>query len=335
MMKKAISQKITFIMFLANVLILFHHANLSGYVENTGAAGYVMNFFSSIAQPGMTWFFLISAYLFFRKIELSDFKRKFVSRIHSVLIPYLIWNTLAVALKIVFGRRFDSLWDFIRSCYLFYGNTGVANGPLWYLFRLLEFIAIAPIIHLIVKNKKMWVTFGACGFLTAVNIVFQVSYFSFSYFLPVYIIGAYAGSNCSEKIEKFVLKKKAQHRSLRLLGIVIALMLLGIVCQNSSIYALCLVSRYAVVFLIPLLFLFLPNISVKSKFILGGGGMWLYCCHYLTFTMVRTLILKIDLPVLITWLLMIAVSLIIMYLIWRFLYKYCKTILSVLVGGRV
>lgn len=68
------SYKITWAMFFCNLAILLHHANLKNYFNGDGNSIiiYVMDFFSVIAIPAMTWFFFISGYLFFRQFEMNQ-----------------------------------------------------------------------------------------------------------------------------------------------------------------------------------------------------------------------------------------------------------------------
>lgn len=62
------SRKIAWTTFLANIIILLHHANLNNYLpEKTGTyAAIVMNFFLSVIDSSNDLFFFISAFLFFR-----------------------------------------------------------------------------------------------------------------------------------------------------------------------------------------------------------------------------------------------------------------------------
>lgn len=75
-MNQQASRKIALATFLANIVIFLHHANLKNYFADriTEISCSIMDFFSMLSIPAMTWFFFISAYLFFRK-------RKIIPRI--------------------------------------------------------------------------------------------------------------------------------------------------------------------------------------------------------------------------------------------------------------
>lgn len=104
------SYKITWAMFFCNLAILLHHANLKNYFNGDGNSIiiYVMDFFSVIAIPAMTWFFFISGYLFFRQFEMNQLLRKWKSRFKSLVIPYLLWNTVAVFLLLISRTEISS-----------------------------------------------------------------------------------------------------------------------------------------------------------------------------------------------------------------------------------
>ena len=60
-----------------------------------------IEYIGSIAAPG---FFIISGFLFFVNIENNDkfivIKNKIVKRIHTVLLPFLMWNSIYYMIKV-------------------------------------------------------------------------------------------------------------------------------------------------------------------------------------------------------------------------------------------
>lgn len=90
-----------------------------------------------LSIPAMTWFFFISAYLFFRHFNMEMLTIKCKKRIRSIFVPYIIWNTMSAALLFVRGGTVDTtkgIIELLRMTYIFWG-AGCANGPLWYMFR--------------------------------------------------------------------------------------------------------------------------------------------------------------------------------------------------------
>lgn len=224
--------------FIANVAIMIHHANLKSYYPDkvTEISLGIMNFFSVVAVPAMVWFFFISAYLFFRNLDLQAIPPKWKRRICSIVIPYIIWNTLSVILELAKGGNImnGGVLHFIVKNYLFVHGVGCANGPLWYLFRLIEYLIMAPLIFYVVRNK--WYTVASVFALLTANYILRVGYFDISYFLPVYIAGAYAGINMPEITEGFFSGKDIQHQQSRVVGFVFGVMI--IIGFGYAVYAL-------------------------------------------------------------------------------------------------
>lgn len=160
-----------------------------------------------IAVPA---FFLISGYLFFVNLEQWDkdvWLGKIKRRIHTLLIPYLIWNILGIAytcispyvgavienpesLLSVFQQRgwLRLFWDSNRvmeqwnpapvNCIGITMHTGMpANTPLWFIRDLIVINLLSPLIYLLVKHTK---EYGVCvlGILFLLNIGIPVEGFS-------------------------------------------------------------------------------------------------------------------------------------------------------------
>lgn len=117
-------------------------------------------------------FFLMSGYLFFRGLEDWDWKacgRKLRSRVHTLLIPYLIFNLLCISAPLAGAdnpaRNPDALpvlgwfWDSVTynagaenwlgfSLQLFYPE----NVPLWYVRDLMLMCVISPLVFVAVRR---------------------------------------------------------------------------------------------------------------------------------------------------------------------------------------
>ena len=99
--ESAVRNKITLITFFCSIMILFIHSyNLATYGITEASTGFshiiyclerTWNFFG---YTTLSTFFFISGFLFFRTYELRKTKEKYISRITSILIPYIIWCTV-------------------------------------------------------------------------------------------------------------------------------------------------------------------------------------------------------------------------------------------------
>jgi len=132
-----------------------------------------INFLLSRVLPtiGVPLFFLISGYFFsIGGLTKDSYKRRLRKRAKTLLIPYLLWNIVAVfyglvkqmpAIKDFFpNSHFE--WSFQRLLYCFWdGNRGLfgncsdypatfmnpADPPLWFVRDLMIVMILSPLIH--------------------------------------------------------------------------------------------------------------------------------------------------------------------------------------------
>jgi hypothetical protein len=118
-----------------------------------------------LGESGVPTFFFISGFLFY--VSQKTYKEKISSRVHTLLYPYLFWNTLLLALYLglyFIGHPIDILGknigdygiiDYIRA-YLDRGEYADGNnGPLlctyWYVRNLFILCLLSPIWYYLNK----------------------------------------------------------------------------------------------------------------------------------------------------------------------------------------
>ena len=123
----------------------------------------------AICRSAVPVFFIISGYLFFHNI--SEFKKdvylsKVKSRIRTLLIPYLLWNLLALIenltkhlpmLSSVFPNIHKQIIDinyFIGAFWVMPDGGCPILYPFWYIRDLMVLIVISPIIYIMVKKLR-------------------------------------------------------------------------------------------------------------------------------------------------------------------------------------
>ena len=84
--------KITFIQFLLSVGIVYQHTAWNYRECNILNLSQTFLFF--LIETCVPFFFMISGFLFFRTYKPSKIKEKILSRVRTLLIPYVIWNTI-------------------------------------------------------------------------------------------------------------------------------------------------------------------------------------------------------------------------------------------------
>ena len=113
-------------------------------------------------------FFLLSGFLFFSNVKQEDdslgwFPVKLKKRVRTLLIPYLIWNALAVLA--IFAKTALFSWRgippqedeqfILQSSPLYWFVTGPANFPLWYLRDLMVMALLTPLLYLAIKHFRV------------------------------------------------------------------------------------------------------------------------------------------------------------------------------------
>lgn len=176
------------------VLVVLIHVNL--YLEpiNLGSVNLagltamdVCNLFRAsishvLAHVAVPLFFFISGYLFFlklRKWDWSLYAAKLKRRVKTLLVPYLIWNTIAILVYLLVELRlnsFSAIWDFIgqNGYWKLYWSSSVWNGarlnwfgqsvpmtgpfavPLWFLRDLMVMMVFSPLLWCLFRYLKAW-----------------------------------------------------------------------------------------------------------------------------------------------------------------------------------
>lgn len=121
-----------------------------------------------LGEAGVPGFFFISGFLFF--LSKKTYNQKLKTRLHTLLIPYLIWNFLLLLLYLtafaigypqdINGRNISdfTIIDYLR---LFWDRGSYDNGnfvpllcPLWYIRNLLIMSLLSPIIYYIIRYTR-------------------------------------------------------------------------------------------------------------------------------------------------------------------------------------
>lgn len=139
-----------------------------------------------ICRIAVPCFFLFSGFLFFTKLENWDTQvwlDKIRKRGRTLLVPYLIWNILALLVGFGYGwlrSRFNadfvpvSLVETLRESgwiNIFWASTFGCpiDYPLWFIRDLIVFVVITPLVYWLVRKCRLWgiavlfVAFGLTG----------------------------------------------------------------------------------------------------------------------------------------------------------------------------
>lgn len=214
-----LSKAISYLRFPLTVGVVFIHFNIAkkGFsmhgikygLDNPDWYYYFINFFSEVLpRIGVPLFFIISGFLFFYHKDFNRvvYKQKLKTRGRTLLVPFFLWNILAILLSAshklpflssIFPNAYKTEFHFsiIRVFNTFFANlknegiivTPITDElaevsqmpypidvPLWYVRDLMVMILLSPIIFGMIQRLGKW-------FIVALGIVW---YFYQALFLP-------------------------------------------------------------------------------------------------------------------------------------------------------
>ncbi len=165
------SRAIDFLRFpMATLVVLLHTAALGVGSTHPVYSTLCIVFGRGICRVAVPCFFLISGYLFFSKLDnqwnTEIWLEKLRKRVHTLLIPYLLWNLIAAVAIWAYRWLFSKLHGetylgfldrIIQSRGLWDDAGGLPfDGPLWFIRYLMIFVVAAPIIWLFLKYLRIW-----------------------------------------------------------------------------------------------------------------------------------------------------------------------------------
>lgn len=202
-------KKKTIVSFLLSIfVVLIHTSALVQYQTNGTPFEGTIKFFNVFFRRSFTLiavplFFIISGATFFRNYENKLYTKRLRSRIKTLVIPYMLWNIINMLFDIVtsytaISNFFIGREKFVLSVpnillgIFFYK----CNGPFWFVFDLIVFVIISPLINLLISKKHLGL-FVIVGLLILriFNIKLPATIFFESESIYYYILGSYIGKH--------------------------------------------------------------------------------------------------------------------------------------------
>lgn len=371
-MKATDSNVIVWLRFPLACLIVLLHAQFVEVeyrpVVLTSGFAYALKIFcmEGICRIAVPAFFLISGFLFFVNLEQWDkgiWLGKMKRRLHTLVIPYLLWNVLGIAylcitpyvgavtenpgtLLSVFQERgwIRMFWDSnrvmeqwnppsINILGIAMHNGMPVNTPLWFIRDLIVINLFSPIIYVFVKKTKVY---GLCalGILFLLNIWFPTEGFSVIGFL-FYSIGAYFAI-----FSKGLVDSLRKVRVTSYLGAAVLLVLLVITFGRNE--AAQYIQRFFQLFGVAAVFNVAADFMRKENGLfsrMADSSFFLYASHIFLISGVSFLLYKI-LPsshqgmLALKYLLSAAVTITICELVYLPMKRICPGFLSFICGNR-
>lgn len=228
------SRLISFLRFPLMLLLAFDHFNINSYdllkgLTNSYAiclskeAQLMIEFVTLMGMCVVPSCFLISGALAFNGWDesIGIYHRKLKSRVRTLLVPYLIWNTLFfVFLGFYYQNRCDvtysmsiisfiaQYWDVSQfPWFVVEGQDILPDGPLcshlWFIRYLMGLIVVSPFLWIIVKKwpKQSLLLTGILWLIhpSILHYSYQIGYLGFGA-LFFFLLGAYITSSGGGKI---------------------------------------------------------------------------------------------------------------------------------------
>lgn len=275
-MNKELSLKIKQLQFILCVFIVIMHSNNLSYdgIDGVNLLNLIeQGLGGGICQVAVPIFYFLSAYLFFwncyNKESIGD---KLKSRIHTLLVPYLIWNTVWEIYYFLLYKACISEKDF--SGYTFFNYIldviSSKNTALWFVKWLILFSAAAPIINYILHHRVMFWLTEILSLIILLEV--KVNYYTPLYWLPMYLMGGYFGIH-----KMLVIDKDRRWKKVTVCGcliVLISLILVALINNNWLSYVvLRYIGSYAFLLIWVLLPLFNFNVNVMNY------TFPIYCMH--------------------------------------------------------
>lgn len=298
-----------------------------------------------MGETGVPGFFFISGYLFF--LSKKSFQQRLITRIHSLLIPYLLWNALLLSLYFIAfmaGYPQDingkSIAEYTISDYLraFWDRGSFDDGnfvpllcPFWYIRNLLIMSVLSPIFFYIIKNVREI-------FLLVVTVWWLIT--PHNAFIPqtilFFCLGAYFSIFDKNPLEIFY-KQQKWHLPLCIIFAVADIVVHTICVTPINLQ----IHRFALIFNIPALFLladYCCQHGVTSKF-LANAAFIVFCVHYPIVVIIRKISAAelgyasdlIQIPL---YFICVIIATTISILIYICLDRFCPKIKNILSGNR-
>lgn len=159
---------------LAVLVVLIHSYNTAWRLPGHEAMARWGTFCSQILPTfAVPLFFAISGYLFFSRMQEFSFtiyKEKLHRRVHTLLVPYVIWNVVAFLLyaakdwvahaPLQHPLSFNLLWgDTTMSAatsnflgWTIHATTAPVQEPLWFVRDLIVLVLLSPIVWSVLKR---------------------------------------------------------------------------------------------------------------------------------------------------------------------------------------
>ena len=342
-------KKKEFISFLLSILVFFIHSHFAQDLASDRLISVVNQkvsyFFSdSITRFAVPMFFVMSGIAFFKEYDNKKYFAKIKSRIFTLVIPYLLWNTIWMLWEIFTSYSFLAKFSSDSVPYPL-TLTSILNGiffydcnaPFWFVFDLILFSLLAPLVFFIIKNKYVGIL-SVIGLsvvsLFGIHLPIRVFYYPMA--IVFYITGAIIGYHFFD----FACQKSAKSIQIASLSFLAAYILAKNIvpqeCHIDNYFTQTVVYLLASFALWNAADLFIEKIKPRALY---RRSFAIYAMH-LPVSIVILKILSFCLPQpewleIPKFIIIVISTLVIIHIVCAFLERFIPKIYAVLMGNRI
>lgn len=349
---------------LAVAVVLLHTYYLE--VLSCGSHRFIPNFLSAgLCRVAVPTFYIISGYLFFQGLERWDWtkwKEKLTRRIKTLLIPYVLWNILALIAQYA-RMHFKGIpfavtgflsergwlrifWDSNRVGgssfknilgYEMYNGGMPIDNALWFIRDLMVVCVAAPFIYWFVKKTGIK-GLSVILLLALLSIWIPFDGFSVVAFL-FFSIGAYVSINGKGLIQ--FCTKYGKVSLITSIILLVCLMLSFYICKSAYGYVCTLFTVSGSIATIYLSSKLIELGKVKVNSTLSSTSFFIYALHMATLMsfvgMITTRVVPPNSAVgyLFDYFFITIMTIAICLFLFFIMKKFCPHLLSLLIGGRI
>ena len=229
------SKKLKILSFFFTIIIVAYHVDLRvfPFYHSRVLIDIILGFWEYMANVALSYFFMTTAFLLYLNADQINVKTKLRRRVHSLVIPFLLWNTIYLIVKCIKTGVLDGMLAVLDGF-----SFHPYDGPLWYVFAIILLSLLSPIVVRL-KNRS-WFRTGMVGFCILMAIVYSLHIVQIvgnslgwpteiiiwtkrlARYLPSYTAGAFVGLYFPEWIDRANKRKPGSRKSVAFLLFIVS-----------------------------------------------------------------------------------------------------------------
>ena len=154
---KELSERIPVISFLMMIEVMLYHCETLDDILPTSAidswcSGAITDTVAAFGPLCMSWFFAVTGFLLFRNLSFQNLRKKIQSRVHSLLIPYVLWQVIYIVKSILQGNSW-TVYEMIA--HIFFLRVWPPLGAFWYIYAVFLLSLLSPLFLFLFRNEKL------------------------------------------------------------------------------------------------------------------------------------------------------------------------------------